>query len=161
MSLDLWAARWGIHPFALEDLRRSLGAEPPPPAPDAAARSEAWAQSLVRIEAAALRCKLWRNNVGVLPDARGVPVRFGLANDSKTLNTILKSADLIGIKPVVVTPAMVGTTIGQFLSREIKTPGWKYNPNDAHEKAQMTWALMVQSLGGDAKFATGRGSIDT
>ena len=153
-----WAATWHVPPEALDDLRRRLGSEPPPPPPAAQGHSEAWAQSAVRIEAAARGMRLWRNNCGALLDQRGVPVRYGLANDSKALNERIKSADLIGIKPVKITPAHVGGTIGQFMSREIKAPGWRYR-GDEHERAQLAWALLVTSLGGDAAFATGRGSL--
>ena len=158
-ALHDWAHRWAVPPEAVADLLRTLNAEPAPVPPPVSARSEAWAQSLVRIEAAAKGCVLWRNNVGVLRDDRGVPVRFGLANDSPMLNAKLKSADLVGIKPLRITPDMVGRTVGQFLSREIKRPGWVFNPRDGHEAAQMNWALRVCALGGDAGFATGKGPI--
>ena len=39
-------------------------------------------------------------------------VRYGLCKGS---------ADLIGIRPVLITPEMVGTTIGQFVGLEVKT----------------------------------------
>jgi hypothetical protein len=154
MTIQEWLAKYRIPAEALLELA-------PEPLPAPPGRSEAYAQSEVRLEAAAVGARLWRNNVGVLLDARGVPVRFGLANDSKALNERVKSADLIGIRPLHITPAHVGTTIGQFMSREMKAPGWKYRPNDPHEQAQMAWALLIRSFGGDAQFATGRGTIDT
>ncbi len=40
----------------------------------------------VRAEAFAAGRVLWRNNVGQLLDARGVPVRYGLMNESKAIN---------------------------------------------------------------------------
>jgi len=158
MTLDQWAADWRVPPAALVDLRKRLGCEPPPPPPDARGRSEAWAQSAVRIEAGAKGIRLWRNNVGALLDQRGVPVRYGLANDNKALNARLKSADLVGIKPLLITQAHVGATVGQFICREMKAPGWHYR-GDEHERAQLAWAKLVVSLGGDAGFATGRGSL--
>ena len=99
--------------------------------------------------------RLFRNNVGVLMDSRGVPVRYGLANTSKQVNKALKSGDLIGIRPVVITPDMVGKVVGQFISRECKRPGWKFNPNDERDVAQRNWAELINSLGGDAKVTTG------
>lgn len=113
---------------------------------------------MIRLEAPRLGIWLGRNNVGALLDKRGVPVRFGLANDSAQMNSVMKSGDLIGIRPVVITANMVGCTIGQFVSRECKRPGWKFTGN-AHEQAQANWAALVIKYGGDAKFATGEGSF--
>lgn len=118
------------------------------------AELEAAIQSRVRLEAARKNWQLWRNNVGVLRREDGVPVRFGLANDSKAVNALIKSGDLIGIRPVLITPEMVGTVIGQFCSVECKREGWAYNPRDAHEAAQMRWAEIVMLNGGHAVFAT-------
>lgn len=117
--------------------------------------NEASIQSLVRLEAARRGWQLWRNNVGVLLDAKGRPVRYGLANDSKQVNANIKSADLIGIRPVLITPDMVGKVIGQFVSRECKESHWKYNPRDTRDVAQGRWAALVNSLGGDAKVTVG------
>ena len=68
-------------------------------------KSEAWAQSQVRIAFSASGGRAWRNNVGALPREDGVPVRFGLANDSAAQNRVLKSGDLIvivsGLLPLV------------------------------------------------------------
>ena len=88
-------------------------------------------------------------------DERGVPIRFGLANTSKAVNGELKSGDLIGIRPVLITPDMVGKVIGQFVSRECKESHWKYNPRDTRDVAQGRWAALVNSLGGDAKVTVG------
>jgi len=118
--------------------------------------NEASIQSMVRLEAARRGWKLWRNNVGVLLDARGVPVRYGLANDSKAVNQSVKSADLIGIRPVVITPEMVGQVIGQFVSIECKHEGWRPSMTDEHERAQARWAELVLLAGGYATFSTGQ-----
>jgi len=117
--------------------------------------NEASIQAQVRLDASKLGWRLFRNNVGVLVDSRGTPVRFGLANDSNVVNKHIKSADLIGIKPVLITQDMVGQTIGQFVSRECKWSGWKYNPKDEREAAQQRWIDMINSMGGDAKFTIG------
>ena len=117
--------------------------------------NEASVQSIVRLEAARRGWQLWRNNVGVLLDAKGRPVRYGLANDSKAVNQNVKSADLIGIRPVIVTPGMVGQIIGQFVSIECKHEGWRPSMTDEHEQAQARWAELVLLAGGYAKFSTG------
>lgn len=153
-NVATWAARWGISPAALADL---IGLYPAPAAPGDGS-SEARVQSEIRLEAPAAGVKLWRNNVGVLLDVNGRPVRYGLANDSKALNERLKSADLIGWRRVQITPAHVGTTIAQFVSRECKPSGWTYR-GDAHEEAQARWAKLVTLDGGDARFATGKGTL--
>lgn len=121
--------------------------------------SEASTQSAVRLEAARRGARLFRNNVGVLVDAKGRPVRFGLANDSAAVNRVVKSADLIGWEPVLITPDMVGSVIARFLSVECKAPDWRLDPRDPHEMAQVAWAQLVISGGGRAIFATGTDSL--
>lgn len=79
--------------------------------------------------------RTWRNNTGKLKDARGVWVSFGLA---------VGSADLIGIHEILVTPEMVGTTIGQFFSCEVKTS------TGIVSKEQEVWAETIRRLGGKA-----------
>ena len=122
--------------------------------PDTA--SESYAQSLVRLEAARTPgVWLTRNNVGVLPHPdNGRPVRFGLANESAAQNAVLKSADLIGWRSVLITPAHVGQTLAVFLSREVKRPDWRYAGTD-RERAQAAWIELVRAAGGDAGFTTG------
>lgn len=124
--------------------------------------SEAYVQSVVRLEAPAKGVRLWRNNVGVLLDKSGRPVRYGLANDSRGLNEKLKSADLIGWRRVLITPDMVGRLIAQVVSRECKPPDWRPALTGAlfeHEEAQRAWARIINEDGGDACFATGEGTL--
>lgn len=152
-----WARKWGVPQEAIADLcNRSnpTGAA----AHESTAASETGAQIEVRLEAARMGAILWRNNVGCLPGPNGQPVRYGLANDSAVVNKRTKSCDLIGVRPVVITPEMVGHTIGQFLAREIKEPGWKYTGR-GREPAQANFINLVNIMGGNAAFATGRGSL--
>jgi hypothetical protein len=159
MNLFPWALKWGVSMAALQDLARELGQDGAGSIPDdLRGDSEGAAQAAVRLEAAQKGVRLWRNNVGALVDERGVPVRYGLANESAAVNKVLKSADLIGIRPVVITPQHVGATIGQFVSREMKAPGWTYSGTE-REEAQRRWALLVAACGGDAGFATGAGTL--
>lgn len=160
MILSEWALRWGIPYAAMADLQAHvLGLDGgPPPAPGAPQRSEAYAQSEVRIEASQRGCRLWRNNVGAGYGEDGSFMRWGLANDSAQVNAKIKSADLIGIRPRVIQPEDVGKLVGQFLSREMKPPGWRYT-GTPREVAQLNWANLINGLGGDAGFATGRGTL--
>jgi hypothetical protein len=159
MNLTAWAIRWGVTAAALADLARELGLEGAGSIPEGVrGDSEAAAQAAVRLEAAQKGVRLYRNNVGALVDERGVPVRYGLANDSAKINKLIKSADLIGWRPILITPYHVGATIAQFVSREIKEPGWRYTGTE-REQAQQRWALMVARDGGDAAFCTGAGTL--
>lgn len=160
MNLHQWAIKWGVSMEALRDLQTALGTFTPPAPPEApqAAGSEARAQSEVRLEAAQKGLYLWRNNVGALKDETGRVIRYGLANDSAALNKSLKSGDLIGWRRVVIRPEHVGGAFAQFVSREIKAPGWQYT-GAGRESAQLAWVNLVNSAGGDAAFCTGRGSL--
>lgn len=151
-ELQEWMAAWGVPAAALPDLLQRMGVVlvPPPAGRDG---SETRVQGLVRLAAHRHDEILWRNNVGVLDDKRGVPVRFGLCNDSAAVNKRIKSADLIGSRRRRITAADVGAIIGQFTSRECKREGWVWCGDD-HEQAQLRWALIVQAWGGDARFVT-------
>lgn len=161
MTLHTWAIKHGVSFAALRELETILGTYTPPLPPDApeAGKSEAWAQSVVRLEASQKGLKLFRNNVGALKDTTGRQVRYGLANDSKKMNEVIKSADLIGWRPIVIRPVHVGFKLAQFVSREIKEPGWQYDPSDPYQVAQFAWASLVNNDGGDARFATGEGTL--
>jgi hypothetical protein len=153
MTFSEWAHRWGIPPAAIEDLRTTMlqldGGLPA----QRSGRSEAAIQAALRVRASKLGMRLWRNNVGAFKDPQGNFIRFGLANDSSAINRVIKSADLIGIRPRIVQPADVGFVLGQFVSREVKHGNWKYTGTEP-EVAQLNWAGLVNSLGGDAGFAT-------
>ena len=72
------------------------------------------------------RVALWRNNVGVLRDARGTPIRYGLA---------VGSADLIGL----VSPH------GRMIALEVKAPCGRVSA------AQQQWLALVRAHGGVAE----------
>ena len=105
-------------------------------------KSEASIQNAVRAEAAKYGYYLWRNNSGVLQDSRGVPVRFGLGNDSAKLNEKLKSSDLIGLGPD-----------GRFVAVECKPENW-IGVRTERERAQEAFINLVIANGGKAGFCT-------
>lgn len=94
----------------------------------------------------------WRNNVGCLPDRRGVPVRYGLANESKQENEQIKSSDLIAITPVLITPALYGQILGVFTALETKKSDWVFDPRREHDRAQLNYHNIVRDAGGFAGF---------
>lgn len=160
-AIYAWALKWGIPYAAIQELGGQFGIAPT--TSDAFSRvddphTEAYTQSLVRLEAGRKGLKLWRNNVGVLMNERGTPVRYGLANDSPALNKAIKSGDLIGWRPVLITPAHVGSKLAQFVSRECKRRGWSFTATE-HENAQLRWIEAVNADGGDAAFVTQEGSL--
>lgn len=104
----------------------------------------------IRLAASALGWRLYRNNKGAGKLENGSFVRWGLCNESAAVGSRIRSADLIGIRPVVITQAMVGQTIGQFVSIEVKSPGWRPSATDEHETAQRRWATLINELGGYA-----------
>jgi hypothetical protein len=157
MTLEQWAIKHAIPYAAVHELRAIFGAVNTDPSPQDG-ESEAAVQTRVRLEASAKGCRLLRNNVGVLYDERGVPVRYGLANDSKQMNDHIKSSDLIGIRPLLIQPYHVGSVLGQFMAREIKPGAWSYS-GTAREVAQLRFMELVVSMGGDACFANGEGTI--
>lgn len=97
---------------------------------------------------------LHRNNVGVLKDRRGVPVRYGLANESKAENERIKSSDLIGITPTLITLEMVGSIIGVYTALETKHSDWVFKENDPHTRAQLNFHNIVRNAGGYAGFVS-------
>lgn len=152
VELRTWAVRHHVGADALVELAHLLGHVP---AAQQEGASESNVQSRIRLAAPAAGMRLWRNNVGALVDDRGVPVRFGLANDTKALNEKLKSGDLIGWRRIVVSPAMVGQTVAQFVSIECKWSDWQPGESPEREAAQMRWATLVAAEGGYARFCKG------
>lgn len=116
--------------------------------------SEAATQQLIRLEAARRGTPLLRNNSGACMDSTGRMIRYGLGNDSGKINEVFKSSDLIGICPVVITPEMVGRTIGMFLAVEVKAPGWKFRESDKRAVAQKNFGDWVTAHGGQFRFVT-------
>lgn len=157
IQLQQWADRNRVSPEAMAELRLLLGvADVRPPA--GTAGSEAGIQAQLRLAASQAGGRLWRNNVGA-GEVSGQFIRWGLANDSKAMNHVVKSADLIGIKPVTIGPQHVGQVLGQFWSCEVKRPGWHY-ADTQREQAQLAWLKLILSLGGDATI-NNTGLIDT
>lgn len=154
-----WAARHGVTMQALQELQGIFGMhgghELPP---EVKGTSEAAVQAAVRLEAARKGVRLFRNNVGALIDARGVPVRYGLANESKQVNEVLKSSDLVGWRPLLIRPQHVGLCIAWTVLRECKKPDWKYT-GDVHEQAQLNWLMLGAKDGADVGFCTGTGTL--
>lgn len=154
-TISLWALRHGVPDSAIKELVDLISSNPD--APDSEGK-ESGVVKIVRLEASKKGCRLWRNNSGAGKLDNGSFVRWGLCNESKQMNAVIKSADLIGIRPVTITPAHVGQTIGQFLAREVKHPGWKFTGTE-REQAQLNFLTLVESLGGDGKFTNQEGSI--
>ena len=160
MVVENWAARHGVSFEAMNELKVLLGALASTNAPPHEVyTSEVGVQEGIRRKASLLGARLWRNNVGAAVDHNGRPVRYGLANDSKAVNTRIKSSDLIGIRSVLIGPEHVGTSIGQFVAIEVKKPGWKYTGN-SREEAQFRFLTLVGTLGGYAIFASDPGEVD-
>ncbi len=113
--------------------------------------SEANSQSLIRLSAASADCPLWRNNSGACKDVNNRMIRYGLGNDSKNINEVWKSSDLIGITPITIQSHHVGRLLGVFTALEIKHSGWNGVKND-RERAQMNFLNDVISHGGFGAF---------
>ncbi len=108
---------------------------------------EAEVQQQIRLAAARYGFILWRNNSGVMPgrvleDGTVTrPVRFGLGNDSKKINDIIKSSDLIGFGPA-----------GCITAVECKHSGWK-GVSTKREQAQQNFLNKINQGGGIGIFA--------
>lgn len=98
----------------------------------------------------------WRNNVGkgIVISANGpkysallaaimkLASQYGCAASPINFGLCVGSSDRIGIHPVVITPDMVGKTIGQFLAVEVKTKTGDIRPE------QHTFINNVRKAGG-------------
>lgn len=65
-----------------------------------------------QLKASSIGWRLFRNNVSLVLSESGNPMRTGLCKGS---------SDLIGWRPVTITPDMVGKTIAQFVGCEVKS----------------------------------------
>ena len=84
-------------------------------------------QRLIMLALSEAGCLIWRNNTGVLKNAAGIPIKFGLC---------VGSSDLIGITPA-----------GRFLAVEIKTCKGRATPE------QLRFIEAVRARGGIAGIA--------
>lgn len=112
---------------------------------------ESEVQQNVQMQAMYHGCTLMRNNRGACTDKDGRLIRYGLGHVSP--KDTYKSVDLIGITKVVITPDMVGKTVGIFTALEVKSEDW--NPNkklDEHEILQHNFLQWVTLNGGIASF---------
>lgn len=81
--------------------------------------------------------RMFRNNVGKLPDPRtGRWVDFGVGGKG--------GGDLLGWRTITVTPEMVGQQVAQFVSLEVKTASGRVRPE------QENWRRVVEECGGVA-----------
>lgn len=127
---------------------------------------ESAVETHIRLDAAKLGIELWRNNVGMawhgevthLKDGsihirNPRPVRYGICNESKQMNEVVKSSDWLGITPEMVMPHHVGEIWGIFTALEAKPTNFKFNSSDKHLLAQKNFHDIVRKAGGRAGFA--------
>lgn len=157
-NLMTWAHRNGINRQVLQELFNILNV-PSTGVPDGRVGSEEAVQAECMITAAKRGCALWRNNSGVLKDETGRSVRFGLGNTSSRINEVWKSADLIGILPMLIEPKHVGYVVGRFWAVECKHPGWRLTDGDKRGQAQLRFLQNVNALGGQGQFAQSVGDL--
>lgn len=75
---------------------------------------------------------VWRNNVGL----------FKTPDGKRSINIGVKgSPDIMAIKPTVITPDMVGQTVGIFVGVEVKTATGRQS------EAQKKWQGVAESKG--------------
>lgn len=116
---------------------------------------ESAVDSHITLDAAQLGDYLWRNNTGAFEDPRtGRWIRYGLCNESKAQNKLVKSPDRVGITTIIITPEMVGQRVGVFTGIETKPTDWIFRPSDERAVAQKAFHDIVINAGGFAGFAT-------
>lgn len=155
-SFNDWVAKWGIPEGALVELHQMVNASGHR-SEESKATTEEGAQNEVMLEYSYNNANLMRCNTGAGKLVDGGFVRWGLCNESEKINEVMKCSDLIGIQPVLIKPRHVGQTFGLFIAREIKRPGWSYR-GTKREQGQLNFINMINGYGGNAAFATGRGS---
>lgn len=116
--------------------------------------SETVVQQRARLTLCELGGQAWRNNTGAYQDETGRWVRYGLCNESKEENAHIKSSDIIGITPTLITANMVGYYLGVFTALEIKKSGWHQVPSDKRAAAQAKFHQIVRDACGYAGFVT-------
>jgi hypothetical protein len=149
MTLTQWADRWNLPQIAMIELSGLLYHRHVLPN-KFADKSEDWVSSKVQLESSDIGSRMWRNNVGAMKTENGF-LRYGLCNETKAVNEVLKSSDLIGCTPITVTYEHIGRTFGIFTAAETKAQGWTFKGTD-REVGQLNYINLVQSIGGIAGF---------
>lgn len=103
--------------------------------------SEKDVERRIILHASQIGSTLFKNNVGVLKDAKGNVVHFGLCKGS---------SDLIGWTPVTVTTDMIGKRVAIFTAVEVKKN--KHGSYGA-TKEQLAFIKAVKLAGGRAGVA--------
>jgi len=148
-EIHAWCMKHHVSSLAVDELIQALN--PVTPIGTGFPTSEAAVQATIRLESPRYGA-LWRNNNGVATDGDR-HIRYGLANDSKKINSVFKSSDLIGITSVLVEPHHVGRHFGVFTAAEVKKSGWKLLPSDETGQAQQNFLMTVRAMGGIGCFA--------
>lgn len=157
MTYEEWATRWALPQQAIDELRAITAAT----SVRDSDHSEEAVTAEARLEMGRRGIITMRNNVGVLEDKYGRPVRYGLCNETPAMNKAVKSSDDILIIPYLVQPKDVGRKIGIFGAAEYKKRNWTYTGN-GREEAQNQFHRMVRAAGGIGFFVnSGKCVIDT
>ena len=82
--------------------------------------------------------RLFRNNVGMMQVSQERIIKYGVGGAG--------AADLIGLRPIVVTEDDVGQTIGQFVALEVKGEGGR------ESLLQRNFISIIEELGGYARL---------
>ena len=157
-AIGQWALNHRVSVQALTELLQLLATPPPNPGTPTP-NSEAAAQGEIRLAAPEWGGVLWRNNVGAWTDENGIPIRYGLANDSRKLNRKVKSSDLIGFLPMLIGYEHVGRLVAVLTAIDAKRGDWKWTGTKA-EVAQQRFINIVRTGGGIAGFARNRAEFE-
>ena len=157
MTFHEWAVANGLTMQQIRSYQAAFGTYDDVPHPEPGL-SEAAVQKRVQVKASKLGGRLWPNMKGAGLMADGTFLRWGLLNQSQRISDEIKSHDLIGIRPRLITPEMVGSTLGQFWTREVKKADWHWT-GDSHELAQSKFGELILALGGDSGFINNEGQL--
>jgi hypothetical protein len=151
---DVWAWKWQLPPQAIQELMEITAARCEP----LSDLSEEAVASECRLELAKHGIISMRNNVGALQDATGRVVRYGLMNETPSMNKAIKSSDDILLIPYVVKPQDVGRTLGLFGGSEYKERKWVFT-GKGRENAQANFHRLLGGKGAFGTFANSREAL--
>lgn len=158
MTFIEWAISEGLTMEQVRSYQRHLGTydeqlgEPP------SGGSEAAVLARCKVRASKMGGRLWRNNKGAAYLSDGTFLRYGILNDSKRISDEIKSSDLIGGYPLVITADMVGATICQLWLVECKKEDWQFTGTD-EEPGQLKFLELGLAMGARASFARSEDDI--